>query len=89
MSLPEAVLAENVTRFTLNETPVPRVVATVNGVELTSDLLKREMIAYRLLSHRQGKTLETKNSQLNFVFILQVDQINPGIGLFRKKVTGG
>jgi parvulin-like peptidyl-prolyl isomerase len=43
--------------------PVPQVVAKVNGTELTSDLLKREMIAYRLLASRQGKTMETKNEE--------------------------
>ena len=63
LTLPGAVLAEDITGFTLNKKPVPRVVATVNGIELTSDLLKREMIAYRLLAHRQGKTLETKDEE--------------------------
>ena len=43
--------------------PVPQVVAKVNGTELTSDLLKREMIAYRLLASRQGKTMDTKNEE--------------------------
>ena len=58
-----AALAENKTGFKINGKPVPPVVATVNGTELTADLLKREMIAYRLLVHQQGKTLETKNEE--------------------------
>ena len=41
--------------------PVPKVVAKVNGTELTSDLLKREMIAYRLLANRQGENIETED----------------------------
>ena len=55
--------AENEVNFTLNGKPVPQVVATVNGTELTSDLLKREMIAYQLLASRQGKTVETKDEK--------------------------
>ena len=46
-------------RFMINGKPVPKVVAKVNGTKLTSDLLKREMIAYRLLANRQGKNIET------------------------------
>ena len=61
MAFSGAALAESKTGFTINGKPVPPVVATVNGTELTADLLKREMIAYRLLAHRQGKTLETKD----------------------------
>ena len=63
LTLPGAVLAEDITGFTLNKKPVPPIVATVNGIELTADLLKREMIAYRLLAHRQGKTLETEDEE--------------------------
>ena len=63
LTLPGAVLAEDTTGFTLNKKPVPPIVAAVNGIELTADLLKREMIAYRLLAHRQGKTLETKDEE--------------------------
>ena len=55
--------AESTTAFTINGKPVPLVVATVNGTELTSDLLKREMIAYRLLANRQGKTTETEDKE--------------------------
>jgi len=63
ITLPETVLAESATEFTISGKPVPQVVAKVNGTELTSDLLKREMIAYRLLASRQGKTMDTKNEE--------------------------
>ena len=49
--------------FTINGKTVPQTVATVNGTKLTSDLLKREMIAYRLLSNRQGKDIETVDEE--------------------------
>ena len=63
ITLNGVALGENKTGFTLNGKPVPQVVATVNGTELTSDLLKREMIAYQLLANRQGKTVETKDEK--------------------------
>ncbi len=63
ITLNGVALAENKTQFTLDGKPVPQVVATVNGTELTSDLLKREMIAYQLLASRQGKTVETKDEK--------------------------
>ena len=63
VTLSGVALAESKAEFTINGKPVPRVVATVNGTKLTSDLLKREMIAYRLLTHRQGKTMETENEE--------------------------
>ena len=63
ITLNGVALAENKAGFTLNGKPVPQVVATVNGTELTSDLLKREMIAYQLLANRQGKTVETKDEK--------------------------
>ena len=50
---------EDKTGFTVNGKPVPKVVAKVNGTKLTSDFLKREMIAYRLLANRQEKNIET------------------------------
>ena len=52
---------EDKTDFTVNGKPVTKVVAKVNGTKLTSDLLKREMIAYRLLANRQGKNIETED----------------------------
>ena len=41
--------------FTINGKPVPGVVATVNGTDLSSDILYREMLAYRLMSAQQGR----------------------------------
>ena len=54
-------VAESATEFMINGKPVPKVVAKVNGTELGSDLLKREMIAYELLANRQGKNIETED----------------------------
>ena len=51
------------TDFTINDKPVPLVVATVNGTDLTADLLHREMIAYRIMISRQGHTLEFKDEK--------------------------
>ena len=56
-------LADTKTDFTLNGKPVPRVVATVNGTELTADLLKREMIGYKLMIARQNHSLEAKDEE--------------------------
>ena len=56
-------LAEDKGKFTINGKPVPQVVATINSVELTSDLLKREMIAFRLLANRQGKSMEAEDEE--------------------------
>ena len=67
ITLPETVFAESATEFTISGKPVPQVVAKVNGTELTSDLLKREMIAYRLLASRQGKAMETKNEKKEYM----------------------
>ena len=53
--------AESATEFMINGKPVPKIVAKVNGTELSSDLLKREMIAYQLLANRQGKNIETED----------------------------
>ena len=55
--------AEGATEFMINGKPVPKVVAKVNGTELSSDLLKREMIAYQLLANRQGKNIETEDDE--------------------------
>ena len=54
-------VAESATEFMINGKPVPKVVAKVNGTELSSELLKREMIAYRLLANRQGENIETED----------------------------
>ena len=63
MTLYGSVFAENKTNFTINGKPVPAIVAKVNDTELTSDLLKREMIAYQLLASREGQVLEEKNEK--------------------------
>jgi parvulin-like peptidyl-prolyl isomerase len=55
--------AENRTNFSINGKAVPQIVATVNGTSLTSDLLKREMIAYQLLSNRQGKNTKSEDER--------------------------
>ena len=55
--------AETKSDFTINSKPVPLIVATVNGTDLTADLLKREMIAYRLMISRQGETLESEDEE--------------------------
>ncbi|KMP11516.1 hypothetical protein UZ36_04275 [Candidatus Nitromaritima sp. SCGC AAA799-C22] len=49
--------------FTINGKPVPEVVATVNGAKLTADLLKREMIAYRLMTSRQGREIQPEDEE--------------------------
>ncbi len=56
-------LADTKTDFTINGKPVPKVVATVNGTELTADLLKREMIGYKLMASRQNQTVETEDEE--------------------------
>jgi parvulin-like peptidyl-prolyl isomerase len=61
MTLSGSVFAENKTNFTINGKAVPTIVAKVNGIELTSKLLKREMIAYQLLASREGQVLEEKD----------------------------
>ena len=63
ISLKGVVLTDGKTDFTINNQPVPQVVATVNGTNLTVDLLKREMIAYRLMISAQGQTLEAKDEK--------------------------
>ena len=56
-------VAESATEFMINGKPVPKVVAKVNGTELSSELLKREMIAYRLLATGRGKILKPKTKE--------------------------
>ena len=59
----KTALADSTSNFTINNEPVPQVVATVNGTDLTADLLKREMIAYRLMISQQGQTLDIKDEE--------------------------
>ena len=63
ITLSGPVFGENKTNFTINGKAVPAIVAKVNGTELTSDLLKREMIAYQLLASREGQVLEEKDEE--------------------------
>ena len=63
ITLTGSVFAENKANFTINGKAVPPIVAKVNGTELTSDLLKREMIAYQLLASREGQVLEDKDEE--------------------------
>jgi len=44
--------------FTLNGRPVPKVVAQINGKKLNSDVLERDMIAFKLMSHQQGREIK-------------------------------
>ena len=46
--------------FTLNGKLVPPVVAKVNGVELTSKILQRELFAFRIQSQRIGKEIKPR-----------------------------
>ncbi|PIR01433.1 MAG: hypothetical protein COV66_01340 [Nitrospinae bacterium CG11_big_fil_rev_8_21_14_0_20_45_15] len=43
--------------FSINGKPVPEVVATVNGSELTAALLEREVTAYKLIASQQGRNV--------------------------------
>jgi len=46
--------------FTLNGKLIPPVVAKVNGVELTSKILQRELFAFRIQSQRIGKEIKPR-----------------------------
>ena len=63
ITLAGSVSAENQADLIINGKKIPTIIAKVNGVELTSDLLKREMIAYQLLASREGQTLEEKDEE--------------------------
>lgn len=47
--------------FTLNGRPVPQIVAQVNGTELSSDFLEREMVAFKLMSNQQGHKVKPES----------------------------
>ncbi len=63
ITLAGSVSAENQADLIINGKKIPTIIAKVNGVELTSDLLKREMIAYQLLASREGQILEEKDEE--------------------------
>ena len=44
--------------ITIDGKPIPDTVAKVNGATLTGDLIKREMMAYKMMAARTGKVLE-------------------------------
>jgi parvulin-like peptidyl-prolyl isomerase len=55
--LPSALLAQE-KPFTLNGKPVPQVVATVNGIPLSSEILEREMFAFRIRARQMGRDIK-------------------------------
>ena len=63
ITLTGSVSAENQADLIINGKKIPTIIAKVNGVELTSDLLKREMIAYQLLASREGQILKEKDEE--------------------------
>jgi parvulin-like peptidyl-prolyl isomerase len=56
--LPSLLIAEE-KAFTLNGKPVPQVVAKVNGVAIKSEVLERELFAFRVRSRQMGKEIKT------------------------------
>ncbi|MBT7243784.1 MAG: hypothetical protein HN879_10255 [Flavobacteriaceae bacterium] len=57
--LPQSLLAkEKRAPFTIYGKPVPKVVAKVNGVALTSELLEREFFSFRFQSKQKGIDIE-------------------------------
>jgi len=49
--------------ITIGGKPIPATVAKVNGVTLTGDLIKREMMAYKMMAARTGKVLEAESEE--------------------------
>ena len=47
--------------FKINGKSVPKVVAQVNGTDLYSDFLEREMVAFKLMSIQQGKEIKPES----------------------------
>ncbi len=59
LTLPQSLIAkEKNTPFTLNGKLVPQVVARVNGVALGSEVLQRELFAFRFQSKQMGKEIK-------------------------------
>jgi peptidyl-prolyl cis-trans isomerase C len=59
IGLPQSLVGkENITPYSINGKLVPNVVATVNGVEIGSDILQREFFAFRFQSKQRGKEIE-------------------------------
>ncbi|GJL79429.1 MAG: peptidylprolyl isomerase [Nitrospinaceae bacterium] len=47
--------------FKINGKPVPEVIAKVNGTDIRSDFLEREMVAFKLMSTQQGKEIKPES----------------------------
>jgi parvulin-like peptidyl-prolyl isomerase len=61
LSLPQSLVAKDKTSiFTLNGKLVPPVVAMVNGIPLTSEVLERELFAFRFQSKQNGKEIKAE-----------------------------
>jgi peptidyl-prolyl cis-trans isomerase C len=61
LALPQKLVAkEKDAPFTLNGKLVPQVVARVNGVALGSEILQRELFAFRFQSKQMGKEIKPK-----------------------------
>jgi parvulin-like peptidyl-prolyl isomerase len=59
LTLPQSLVAKDKNSiFTLNGKLVPKVVARVNGVPLTSKILQRELFAFRFQSKQNGKEIK-------------------------------
>ncbi len=58
-----ALAADNTPKepFKINGKPVPEVIATVNGTDISSDVIKREMAAFKLMSSQQGKEVKPES----------------------------
>jgi parvulin-like peptidyl-prolyl isomerase len=58
LTLPQSLIAKDKNSFTLNGKLVPKVVARVNGVPLASEVLQRELFAFRFQSKQKGKEIK-------------------------------
>ena len=63
LQFPAPALAADTAKepFKINGKPVPKVIAQVNGTDLHSDILVREMTAFKLMSSHQGKTVKPES----------------------------
>jgi parvulin-like peptidyl-prolyl isomerase len=62
--------------LTINGKPVPEVIATVNGTDISSDVIKREMVAFKLMSSQQGKEVkpESENKIAQKILEKEIDE---------------
>jgi parvulin-like peptidyl-prolyl isomerase len=62
LTLPQTLVAkEKSPIFTLNGKLVPKVVARVNGIPLASEVLQRELFAFRFKSNQSGKEIKPED----------------------------